>query len=380
MVTEAAKCDETCRVLLIGSNKTRLNKVLSLLLPQKKFEALQAPDVINLNVEYLPCVATFASYKDESKSDVRYLEKIEYFPHDSHGALALTKSSLLPIFDEIVENRVYHFPSVAGVAIGCGIEGHDDTARIEAFIQTMASGSTSQKSRPPKVRAIEPNPCFKSMFEELSAYKQLTSEEKVEANRLQTLGPEKMVKFIVDFTNEILSEVLDQPQSRGEVVIDDKSSEQLDSSNPDEESTMSVPRTVDRTKNIFLCRMCRIILFCEGDLQDPPHEASRHRFSHKKIHHGSVSSTGTALCQSYFLQNCLAWMGEDIRNGVPEGKLSCPKCDGKVGTWIWSGTQCSCGTWVVPAIQIPKSKVDVVAPNDTPASTQAPHQRIEALS
>jgi dual specificity phosphatase 12 len=61
----------------------------------------------------------------------------------------------------------------------------------------------------------------------------------------------------------------------------------------------------------------------------------------------------------------LEWMGDDIKNGYPEGKFHCPTCNAKVGNWIWSGTQCSCGTWVVPAIQIPKGKVDVLTPTSS---------------
>lgn len=43
-----------------------------------------------------------------------------------------------------------------------------------------------------------------------------------------------------------------------------------------------------------------------------------------------------------------------------EGKLTCPnaKCGGRLGSFNWSGSQCSCGSWVVPAIQVVASKVD----------------------
>jgi len=41
-----------------------------------------------------------------------------------------------------------------------------------------------------------------------------------------------------------------------------------------------------------------------------------------------------------------------------EGKLSCPKCSGRVGSYCWYGQQCSCGHWCNPALQILKSRVD----------------------
>ncbi len=40
--------------------------------------------------------------------------------------------------------------------------------------------------------------------------------------------------------------------------------------------------------------------------------------------------------------------------------IKCKKCSLKLGEFFEKGTQCSCGSWVVPAVQIVKSKVDKV--------------------
>jgi hypothetical protein len=58
---------------------------------------------------------------------------------------------------------------------------------------------------------------------------------------------------------------------------------------------------------------------------------------------------------SYFL-DMMDWMGE-----MPEleGPLKCPKCKSRVGSYKWTGAQCSCGVWVSPALQVSKSRVDV---------------------
>ena len=74
------------------------------------------------------------------------------------------------------------------------------------------------------------------------------------------------------------------------------------------------------------------------------------------------------MCQSLFLANGLDWMG-DISLSA-EGKLSCPnvKCGSKLGLFKWHGTQCSCGTWVVPAIMIQKSRVDIINPVNSMSS------------
>jgi dual specificity phosphatase 12 len=354
---------ERCRILVIGSHRNRVNKVISLLLPQAKFDPV--PSSIDFRIEYLPCVASFSSYSDDSEAVVRYLENVQYFPHDSLGTLSLTPSSLVPFFDDAIERLDSPFPPISGVVVGCGIEGPEDTARINDFFKMMSSGIAIKNRWSIKVKTIEPNHGFKCMGEELSFYKQLSPEESEEVNRLQTMGPQKMVKFIINFTNDLVQESLGQYR-RTDMSLDNQA-------HPIVDSVDRSPRKINPMENRYLCRICRMILFGEADLQDPPHQPSRHQFSYRKIHHGAVvTSSLSECCQSYFLQDCLEWMGDDFRNGVPEGKLSCPKCDGKVGAWTWSGAQCSCGTWVVPAIQIPRSKVDVLPSSVDTESTIVP--------
>ena len=360
-----------CRLLVIGSNRVRLNRVFSSLVlsqqDQDRNDAKCSGD--NLQIEHLPCIAKFASYMDESKTNVRYLESVEYYPHDSTGTLSLVSSSLLPFFDQDKEkNDASRFPPIAGVAIGSGIEGSDDTALIEKWVNTMLSGHDDPVL--PRIKTIEPNASYRSMSDELAAYKQLSPEEKDEANRQHSMGPEKMVKFVVDFTIELIQEAYKQEQPQPDVHLD---ATQL-------ELVADAPHIIDPYQNRYFCRMCRTALFGESDLQDPPHEVSQHQFSRRKMNHSAMTVDPIPdRCQSYFLQQSLRWMGDNIQNGISEGKLNCPNCAAKIGTWIWSGTQCSCGTWVVPAIQVPKSKVDVVKPSiaDLPISTvDAIHEKM----
>ncbi|KAJ5081583.1 hypothetical protein NUU61_009847 [Penicillium alfredii] len=43
------------------------------------------------------------------------------------------------------------------------------------------------------------------------------------------------------------------------------------------------------------------------------------------------------------------------------GRLTCPNttCGANIGKFAWQGMQCSCGSWVVPAIGLAKARVDV---------------------
>ncbi|KAH9253222.1 hypothetical protein BASA81_008904 [Batrachochytrium salamandrivorans] len=90
---------------------------------------------------------------------------------------------------------------------------------------------------------------------------------------------------------------------------------------------------------VYCCRKCREVLFAESALSPVKHE-------------NSVQFPGSPnTCTSFFLDEPEPYMKE-------EGKLCCPKCETRFGSFSWSGTQCSCGFWCVPAIQIPKSRVD----------------------
>ncbi|KAL2002366.1 hypothetical protein VTN02DRAFT_73 [Thermoascus thermophilus] len=61
------------------------------------------------------------------------------------------------------------------------------------------------------------------------------------------------------------------------------------------------------------------------------------------------------------------------------GRLICPNtvCGSNVGKFAWQGMQCSCGKWVVPAIGVAKSRVDVV--NKAAKGSGAANPRLGAM-
>jgi dual specificity phosphatase 12 len=241
----------------------------------------------------------------------------------------------------------------------------DDVVKITSFVRSMIS-SSQESNRMPKVVSIQPNPEFSSIQEELAYFKALPEEEKDEATRLQTLGPRKMARFVIDVATSLLDGTTTKQSNKQD--SDDISS----IPRPTFSLEAVPPRLIDPNKTRYCCRMCRCILFGEDDLEDPPHVPSRHQFSHRKHNYQQQSQE---MCQSYFLQERLDFMmvpsrslagdeAEETAIGhAAEGKFGCPKCHTKMGSWHLYGAQCSCGTWVVPAIQIPQSKVDRIAPS-----------------
>ncbi|KAL1229072.1 Dual specificity protein phosphatase [Trichinella pseudospiralis] len=50
------------------------------------------------------------------------------------------------------------------------------------------------------------------------------------------------------------------------------------------------------------------------------------------------------------------WMEENILQY--QGKINCPKCESKLGSFVWSGSRCGCSAWISPAFMIHRCKVD----------------------
>ncbi|CDW56615.1 sodium:hydrogen exchanger 6 [Trichuris trichiura] len=63
-----------------------------------------------------------------------------------------------------------------------------------------------------------------------------------------------------------------------------------------------------------------------------------------------------ARCSLSNFVNPVEWMNESI--ACQQGKLLCPRCSARLGSFRWAGLQCGCGKWVIPGFSIQKCKVD----------------------
>ena len=129
---------------------------------------------------------------------------------------------------------------------------------------------------------------------------------------------------------------------------------------------------------IFKCGKCRKSLFNDKQLILFHENSAKGTYSHKRKKNNSVNTTE---CTSYFLN--IERLMNNNKNSNEEKKdidfieqfqivmesqnmklesciIKCKKCSLKLGEFFDKGTQCSCGSWVVPAVQIVKSKVDKV--------------------
>ena len=112
----------------------------------------------------------------------------------------------------------------------------------------------------------------------------------------------------------------------------------------------------------FRCRACRFPLFIDSDISEKHNDSitdGSMGYSNKSFRGKRGQRATERICSSYFIEK-MEWMAAEPMNNLEEneGKLHCPKCQARLGTWHWDGGQCSCGKWCTPAIQVVKGKVD----------------------
>jgi len=133
----------------------------------------------------------------------------------------------------------------------------------------------------------------------------------------------------------------------------------------------------NKANYIFKCGKCRKNLFSDKQLILFHDNSAKDTYSNKRRKNNTVK---TNECTSYFISLERLMMKDDNKKGdnkfnfeemmerqnmkLDSGGIKCKKCSYKLGEYFPKGTQCSCGSWVVPAIQIVKSKVDKIKNNN----------------
>ena len=117
---------------------------------------------------------------------------------------------------------------------------------------------------------------------------------------------------------------------------------------------------------VFKCRKCRQALFKQSGIMKHSVGEGEIAFGWRgKVSSEIIEKSGDQeVCDlSYFIEP-VKWMAGTIQD--LEGKLACPKCNCKIGSFIWYGERCPCGAWVAPAFHIQTTKVDMCKPRTVP--------------
>eukprot|EP00741_Cyanophora_paradoxa_P002827 tig00000632_g2744.t1 len=118
-------------------------------------------------------------------------------------------------------------------------------------------------------------------------------------------------------------------------------------------STLESLSSEDPGPRRYRCRLCGHELFDENAVVKHASGEGQSSFAWRKR---DRAGRADADCTSIFI-DVADWMGD---LSAAEGRIVCsgPRCSAKIGSFAWSGMQCSCGHWVTPAFQILRSKVD----------------------
>lgn len=101
----------------------------------------------------------------------------------------------------------------------------------------------------------------------------------------------------------------------------------------------------------YACGKCGAELFARDAVL---HEGLRGRGADGAGVSAAKTAWGGGACTSVFVDAPPPWLAA----AANAGRVSCPACGGRVGSFAWSGAPCSCGRWVTPAFQFQLSKVD----------------------
>lgn len=119
---------------------------------------------------------------------------------------------------------------------------------------------------------------------------------------------------------------------------------------------------IGKDETVIRCRSCRRrIISDENVLEHLPGSGEISFAPNKRDHATLVSQSAVHACSSLFVEP-MVWMSS-VANGEHEGKILCPKCQGRLGHFNWAGEQCSCGAWITPSFQVHKAKVDIINPS-----------------
>ncbi|XP_020595690.1 dual specificity protein phosphatase 12 [Phalaenopsis equestris] len=123
-------------------------------------------------------------------------------------------------------------------------------------------------------------------------------------------------------------------------------------------SSTSESAKENQRKTIYRCKKCRrIVALHENVVSHTPGEGETCFEWHKRKGGNPFKRFDEVECSSIFIEP-LRWM-TTVEEGALEGKLSCIHCEARLGYFNWSGIQCSCGSWITPAFQLHKSRVDI---------------------
>lgn len=103
----------------------------------------------------------------------------------------------------------------------------------------------------------------------------------------------------------------------------------------------------------YKCKQCRKSLFHQSNII--PHLQGQDLYWNN-FKQQLIMQLSQNICKHSLFIEFLPWMTE--AQNVHSGKISCPECGSKIGSFSWKGQPCSCGATISPSFKIIESKMD----------------------
>lgn len=166
--------------------------------------------------------------------------------------------------------------------------------------------------------------------------------------------------FKVDHASPIYKrfrlKVLGDAYNRGEKIDSSKYAE--DPGLPTNVVEASPNGEIKSTTPAYRCKKCRRVVALQENVMDHVPGEGETSFNWNKRRSGNPFNKSDEFeCSSIFIEP-LRWM-TPVQEGALEGKLHCVHCESRLGYFNWQGIQCSCGSWISPAFQIHRGRVDI---------------------
>lgn len=104
----------------------------------------------------------------------------------------------------------------------------------------------------------------------------------------------------------------------------------------------------------YKCRQCRKHLFYQSNVI--PHIQGQDLYWNNYTQQLIPEQSSLITCNNSLFIEFLPWMSE--AHSSLSGKINCPHCSAKIGSFCWKGQLCTCGATISPSFKIIESKLD----------------------